>query len=74
MADPQTLFADHEVAAGLRYGKANTKTPRYFARLDPVFARDRSGRPVFFSIKEESTRLATSSPFCKRSNGKILLG
>ena len=58
------------LAVDLRCGKANTKTPRSFARLDPVFARDNSGRSVLFSIKEESTRLATSSPFSKRHNGK----
>ena len=68
--DPQTLFSDHEVAVDLRCGKANTKTPRSFARLDPVFARGNSGRSVLFSIKGESTRLATSSPFSKRHNGK----
>ena len=68
--DPQTLFSDREVAVGLRCGKAKTKTPRSFARLDPVLARDNSGRFVRFSIKEESTRLATSSPFSKRHSGK----
>ena len=51
--DPQT---DHEVAVDLRCGEANTKTPRSFARLDPVFARDNSGRSVLLSIKEKSTR------------------
>ena len=68
--DPRNTFSDHEVAVDLRCGKANTKTPRSFARLDPVFARDSSKRSVFFSIKEESTRLATSAPFSKRHNGK----
>ena len=67
MADPQTIFSDHEVAVGLRCGKANTNTPKYFARLDPVFARDSSGRSVNFSIEEESTRLATSSPFSQET-------
>ena len=67
---PSNTFSDHEVAVGLRCGKANIKTPRCFARLDPVFARDTSGRSVLFSIKEESTRLATSSPFSKRPHGK----
>ena len=53
---PSNTFSDHEVAVGLRCGEANTKTPRYFARLDPAFARDSSGRSVFFFfIKEEST-------------------
>ena len=68
--DPRNSFSDHEVAVDLRCGKANTKTPRLFARLDPVFARDNSGRSVLFSIKEESTRLATSSPFSKGHNGR----
>ena len=67
---PSTIFSDHEVAVDFRSGKANTKIPRSFARLDAVFARDSSGRSVFFSIKEESTRFATSSPFSKRPNGK----
>ena len=70
--DARTLFSDHEVAVHLRCGKANTRTPRYFSRLDPVFARDNSGRSVLFSIKDESTRIATSSPFFKRHNGKEL--
>ena len=68
-ARPSNIFSGHEVAVGLRCGKAN-KTPRYLARLDPVFARDNSGRSILFSIKEESTRLATSSPLSKRHNGK----
>ena len=55
-ADPQTLSSAHEVAIGSRYEKTNTKTPRYFARLDPVFARDSSERSVLWFIKEESTR------------------
>ena len=54
----------------MRCGNANTKTPRSLARLDPVFPRDGSGRPILFPIKEESSRLATSSPFSKRANGK----
>ena len=37
------------VAVGLRCGKANTKTPRSLARLDPVFPRDSSGRSILFS-------------------------
>ena len=68
--DPRNTLSDHEVAVDLRFGNANTRTPRSFARLDPVFARDNSGRSVLFSIKEESTRLATSSPFSKRHNGE----
>ena len=66
---PSNTFCDHEVAVGLRCGKANTKTPRYFARLDPVFVRDSSERSILLSIKEELTRLATSSLFSKRPNG-----
>ena len=65
-----TLRADHEVAVGLRCGKANTKSPRSLVRLDPVFTRDNSGRSILFPIKEESSRLATSFPFSKRANGK----
>ena len=68
--DPQNTFSDREVAVGLSYGKANTKTPRPFARLDPVFAHDNSGRSVLCAIKEESTRLLISSPFSKRPNKK----
>ena len=69
---PSNTFSDRKVAVDLGCGKANTETPRYFARLDPVFARDSSGHSVLFSIKKESTRLATSSPFSKRPNGKQL--
>ena len=54
----------------MRCGKAKTKTPRSFVRLDLVFSRDSSERSVPFPIKEESTRLATSSPFSKRPTRK----
>ena len=54
----------------MRCGKANTRTPTYFTRLDLVFARDCSGRSVVVFMKEESTRLATSSLFSKTPNGK----
>ena len=47
---PSNTFSDQAVSVGLRCGKANARTPRYFARLDPVFARDSSERSVFFSI------------------------
>ena len=50
--------------------KHRDKTPRSLARLDPVFPRDSRGRSILFPIKEESSRLATSSPFSKRPNGK----
>ena len=65
--DPRNTFSDHEVAVDLRCGKANIKTPRSFARLDPVFARDNSGRSVLFSIKKESTRLATPRDITEES-------
>ena len=68
--DPRNTFSDHEMEVDLRCARANTKTPRSFARLDPVFARDNNGRSVIFSIKKESTRLATSSPFSKKHNGR----
>ena len=66
----KTPPTDHEVGIGLRYGKANTKTPRSLARLDPVLPRDSSGRSILFPIKEESSRLPTSFAFSKRANGK----
>ena len=74
----ETLFSDHEVTVDLRWGKANNKTPRSFAKLDPVFTHDNSGRSVLFSIKEESKRLDTSSPFSKditkrASSGKNII-
>ena len=68
-ANSRTLLPGYEVAVGLRCGKVNTKTPRSFARLDSVFPHDSSGCSIFFPIKEESTRLATSSSFSKRPNG-----
>ena len=68
--DPRTLFLTPRWRSILRCGKANTKTPRSFARLDPAFALDNSGHSAPFYIKEESTRLATSSPFSKGKNGK----
>ena len=69
-ANSKILLPDHVVAVGLRCGKAKSKTPRHFARLDPVFPRDSSGCSIPFPIKEESTRLATSSPFSKMPNGQ----
>ena len=56
------LLSDQVVTAGLRCGKANTKTPRSLSRLDPVFPRDSTGHYILFPIKEESSRLATSFP------------
>ena len=69
-ANSITFRPGHEVSVGLRCGKANTKTPRSLARLDPAFHRESSGRSILFPIKEESSRLATSFPFSKRANGK----
>ena len=71
-ANSKALLPDHRMAVGLRCGKANTKTPRSLSTLDPLFSRDSSGRSILFPTKEESTRVATSSPFSKRPNGKEL--
>ena len=68
--NPQTLFLIARWRSVFICGNANTKTPRSFARLDLVLARDNSGCSVLFPIMEGSTRLATSSPFSKRHNGK----
>ena len=54
----------------MRCGKANTQAPRSLSRLDPVFSRDSSGSSIFFHIKQESSTLATLSPFSKRPTGK----
>ena len=51
-------------------GRPTLKYPRFFARLDLVFPRDCSGHSILFPIKEESTRLATWSPFLPSPNGK----
>ena len=72
-ANSNTLLPGHEVAVGLRCGKANTKAPRSFVRLDLVFPRDSSERSVP-CIKEESSRLATSSPFSKSLTERSLCG
>ena len=68
--DPQKLFPDHEVAVVLTCEKSNTQTPRSFARLNPVFARNSSERSKLFSIKDESTRIPTSSTFSTMPNEK----
>ena len=60
----------HAVAVGLRCGKANTETPRSRLKLDSAFPRNNDGCPILFPIEEESTRLATSSPFPTRSTGR----
>ena len=69
-ANSKTLLPGHEVVVGLRRGKANTNTLKSLARLDPVSPRDSSGRSIFFTIKEDSSRLATSFPFSNKANGK----
>ena len=62
------------VTSSLRQTGVGRPTPNHRdllrGSLDPVFARDSGWCSVLFSIKEESTRLATSSPFSKRPNGK----
>ena len=68
-AGSSPLPPDREEAVGLRRGKANPKTPTFFARFDPVFPRDSSGRSILVPIKEESTSLATSPLSSKRTNG-----
>ena len=68
-AGSSPLLPDHKEAVGLRFEKVNPNTPRCFARLDPVFLRDSSGRSILFPIKEESTSLATSPFSSKRTNG-----
>ena len=68
-AGSSPLLPDREAAVGLRCGKANPYTPRYFTRFDPVSPRDSSGRSILFPIKEEPTSLATSSLSSKRANG-----
>ena len=50
-------------------GRIAQQPPRGWLR-DPAFPRDSSGRSIIFPIKEESSRLATSSPFSKRPDGK----
>ena len=73
-ANSKALLPDHRMAVGLRCGKANTKTPRSLSTLDPLFSRDSSGRSILFPTKEESTRVATSSPFSKGLMEKSFLG
>ena len=59
----------HAVAVGLRCGKADTEAPRSRVKLDSAFPRNSDGRSTLFHVKEEPTRLATSSPFSSRSAG-----
>ena len=66
---PSNTFSDHEVAVDLRCGKTKTKTPRSLRGSTRCLLAITAGA-VLFSMKEESTRLATSSPFSKRHNGK----
>ena len=60
----------HAMAVGLRRRKADTKTPRSQVQLDSAFPRNIGGRSTLFAVKEEPTRLATSSPFPSRSAGR----
>ena len=69
-ANSKAPLPDHVVMVGLRCVKANTKTRRFFARLGLVFPRNSNGCCFLLPIKEESTRLAASSPFSKRHNGR----
>ena len=69
-ANTKTPLPDHVVAVTSKVWDRQYQTPRSFARLDSVFPRDSSGRSILLPIKEESTRLATSSPFSMRRNGK----
>ena len=57
----------HSVAVGLRCGKADTKASRSRVKLDSAFPRTRGGRSTLLTVKEEPTRLVTSSPFPSRS-------
>ena len=61
---------DHVVAVGLRCWKADIEAPRSKVKLDSAFPRNSGGRSTLFPIKEESTRLATSSPFPSRPTGR----
>ena len=69
-ASSSSILPGREEAVGLRGGKANPKTPKYFAGFDPLFPRDSSGRSILFPIKKESTSLAASFPSSKRANEK----
>ena len=60
----------HVVVVGLRSGKANTETPSSRLKIDSAFPSNNGGLSILFSIKEESTRLATLSPFHTRYTGR----
>ena len=60
----------HAVAVGLRRGKADAEAPRSSVKLDSAFPRNSGGRSTLFPVEEEPTRLATSSPFPRRSAGR----
>ena len=68
-AGPSLLLPDRKAAVGLRCGKTNPYTLRYFTRFDPVSPRDSRGRSILFLIKEEPTSLATSSLSSKKRQG-----
>ena len=62
----------HEVAVGLRCGKADIEAPRSRMKLDSALPRKRGGSSTLFPVKEEPTRLTTSSPFPGRPAGRKL--
>ena len=51
--DSLAHFPHHVVAVSFRCEKANTKPPRSFTRIDPMFARDSSGRSFYFLPYQE---------------------
>ena len=59
----------HAVAVGLRCVMDDIEAPRSRVKLDSAFPRRRGGRSALFPLKEEPTRLTTSSPFPGRSAG-----
>ena len=68
---PSNTFCDHEVAVGLRCGKASTKTLRSLASLNPVFVRDSSGRSIYFFNQEGVDKISyLVSLVSKNPNGK----
>ena len=57
----------HAMAVALRCREADIETLRSRVRLDSAFPGVSGGRSTHFPVAEESTRLATSSPFRSRS-------
>ena len=60
----------HAMAVGLRCWKAGTEAPRSRVKLNWAFPRTSGGRYILFPVKEEPTRIATSSPFPSWSAGR----